>query len=216
MGVMDGGMLSRARRIPRPWRRGALGLLGLALYQLGALVAAPGLDGRVLGEYLRAQRAAGGGGLLALYDRLAGGGLSRGAPLALGVMPYLSAWTFVRLARYAVPAVARVAEREGGGHALRRWTRALTVLLALVQSLGYALFTRSVPGAVAEPGVGHVVRTVLVLTAGALAVMWLGEGLTGDMPDDEREPRVLAAPPPDIDAAVLGAAARPRTTHRSG
>jgi preprotein translocase subunit SecY len=216
-------LVAALRRIPRGWRRGALGVLGLALYQLGASIAAPGFDGSALAAYFRARRAAGNGGLLALYDRLVGGGLSRGALLALGVMPYLSAWAFVRLSRHAFPAVARAAERPDGRRVLRRWTRVLTIVFALVQSLGYALFTQSVPGVVAEPGLGHVLRTMLVLTVGAIAVLWLGEALTGDTDDDEpteeragepgaidpsAERPALAAPPPDVEAVLRPRAER--------
>src|SRR5688572_11777680 len=80
-----------ARRVPESWRRLALALLVLLVCQLGAHVAMPWLDPRALGERFRT----GGVGLLAIYDWIVAGGLSRGAVLALGVMPWLSATLLV-------------------------------------------------------------------------------------------------------------------------
>jgi preprotein translocase subunit SecY len=163
-----------AVRIPAPWRKLPLALLALLVCEVGARVALPGVDARALGEYFRTAP----GSLLALYDWIGGGGLSRGAVLALGVMPWLSATLLVRLARSLVPSL-------GAGRAtLTRWSRALTVGLALVQSYGFAHFAQSVPGAVAEPGAGFVVRTMLVLTLGAVLVMLLGERVTARDDDD--------------------------------
>jgi preprotein translocase subunit SecY len=212
-------------RSRHPLRTAALTLLGVLAVQVGAFVAAPGVNARVLGAYFRALRAR--GGPLVLYDWLAGGGLSRGAWLALGVMPYLSAWAFVRLARVAVPAVRDAAARDDGHTTLRRWTRALTLVLALVQSFGFATFVQRIPGAVARPGTGFVIQMMLVLTAGALAVMWLGERITGDADepgdaDDDvaieparlgraDEPTALGVPAADVAPAVAHA---PAELHR--
>jgi len=172
--------LRGVRRVAAPWRKLALALVALLVCEVGARVALPGVDPRALAAYLRP----GAGGLLALYDWVVAGGVSRGAVLALGVMPWLSATLLVRLARSLAPSL-------GAGRAtLTRWTRALTVGLALVQSYGFAHFAQSVPGAVAEPGAGFVVRTMLVLTLGAVLVMLLGERVTArddDAADDAEE-----------------------------
>jgi preprotein translocase subunit SecY len=67
---------------------------------------------------------------------------------------------------------------EEGRKKLTQWTRYLTVALALVQAYGFALFTQSLPNAVARPGFGFIVQMMLVLTTGAMFVMWLGEQIT--------------------------------------
>lgn len=162
------------RRVPERWRKTGFVLAGLLLCEIGARIAAPGLVGRVLGAYLRR----GGTGLLWLYDRLVGGALSRGGILALGVMPYLSARIFMRLARVVSPALDELHTHEAGRTKLTRWTRVLTVGLALVQSYGFARFALTLPGAVTNPGVGFVPQTMLVLTGGAIAAMLLGEQIT--------------------------------------
>jgi preprotein translocase subunit SecY len=173
--------LRNMRRLPDRWRKAGLVVGGLLLCEIGARIAAPGL-GRALSQYFRQ---GGGQGLLWLYDRLVGGALSRGAVLALGIMPYLSARIFVRIARMAIPAVADMNTHPDGRARLTRWTRALTVGLSLVQSYGVARFAQSLPGVVAIPGPGFVPQTMLVLTAGAVVAMFLGEQITswGDADD---------------------------------
>jgi preprotein translocase subunit SecY len=181
--------LDSMRGIPERWRKTGFVLAGLLLCEIGARIAAPGLVGRVLGDNFRRS---GRGGLLWLYDRLVGGALSRGAVLALGILPYISARIFVRIARAVIPAVGEMWTHDAGRTSLKRWTRALTVGLALVQSYGFARFALSIPGAVANPGAGFVAQTMLVLTGGAIVAMGLGEQITAlndadDTAGDENE-----------------------------
>jgi preprotein translocase subunit SecY len=67
---------------------------------------------------------------------------------------------------------------EEGRKKITQWTRYATVVIALTQAYTYALFTESIPGAVANPGFGSRLIMVLTLTAGAIFVMWLGEQIT--------------------------------------
>jgi preprotein translocase subunit SecY len=67
---------------------------------------------------------------------------------------------------------------EEGRKKLTQWTRYITVVLAIFQAWGFALFTESLQGAVATPGLGFKVQMVLFLTTGAMFVMWLGEQIT--------------------------------------
>jgi preprotein translocase subunit SecY len=181
------------------WRRTGLAIAGLVLCEIGARIVAPSINGPVLAEYLRRT---GGTPLLRLYDWIVGGALSRGAVLALGVMPYLSARIIMRLARVTSPTLAAMAEAEAEQPRLRRWTRALTFGLAAVQSYGFARFAQSVPGVVANPGPLFIAQTMFVLTAGAMGVAWLGERMASpsdaesNAADGEPAPtREPAAPP---------------------
>ncbi len=97
---------------------------------------------------------------------------------ALGIMPYISASIFVQIAGAVVPTVDKMQKDEEGRKKLTQWTRYLTVLLAAIQAYGFALFVQSVPGAVAAPGFGFTAGMMLVLTTGAMFVMWLGEQIT--------------------------------------
>jgi preprotein translocase subunit SecY len=176
-------------KIGQIWKRVGLAAGGLLVLEAGARLLAPGLNPVILGNYLRSS----GTLLLTLYDRLGGGGLSRGGALALGIMPYVSARIMVRLARVAAPSLDAMSDTSRGREKLNRWTRALTVGLALVQSYGFAKFAQGIPGAVAHPGIGFVAQTMLVLTAGSVVAMVVSEQIErpidGDSDDQVVEPR---------------------------
>jgi preprotein translocase subunit SecY len=149
--------------------------LCLVLYRIGAHITAPGVDVVALTSYFENQ---GQGGLLGLYDLFVGGGLSRATVFALGIMPYISASIFVQIAGAVMPMVDKMQKDEEGRKKLTQWTRYVTVAIAVIQAYGFALFTQQLPGAVADVGFAFTAQMVLVLTTGALFVMWLGEQIT--------------------------------------
>jgi preprotein translocase subunit SecY len=168
--------LQNVYKTPELWQKIDFTFLCLLIYRAGAHVTAPGVDVQALTDYFQSQR--GSGGLLGLYDLFVGGGLSRATVFALGIMPYISASIFIQIAGAVVPTVDKMQKDEEGRKKLNQWTRYLTVLLAAVQGYGFALFTASLPNAVARPGFGFIASMVLVLTTGAVFVMWLGEQIT--------------------------------------
>jgi preprotein translocase subunit SecY len=97
---------------------------------------------------------------------------------ALGIMPYISASIFVQIAGAVVPQVEKMQKDEEGRKRINQWTRYATVFLAAVQAWGFALFTESLQGAIAQPGFGFRLQMTFFLTTGALFVMWLGEQIT--------------------------------------
>ena len=136
----------------------------IALIAVGSRITLPGVNSAAVTAFTGNSK----GGLLGLYEMVFQGGLHRGAILGLGIMPYLSARIFMRLWRVVNPK----AEPS------RLRTRILTVTLSLIQATGFALALQRMPGAVAEPGLGFIAKTVLTLTAGSLIAMWFGEQLT--------------------------------------
>src|SRR5436190_5741683 len=151
-------------------------LLCLFIYRIGAHVTAPGVDPAALTDFFKNQ--SGGGGLLGLYDLFTGGQLSRATVFALGIMPYISASIFLQIAGAVVPQVEKMQKDEEGRKKINQWTRYATVFLAAVQGWGFALFTESLQGAVATPGLGFKLEMAFFLTTGAVFVMWLGEQIT--------------------------------------
>ena len=149
-------------------------LLALVIYRVGAHIASPGVNVQALADYVRNSAAA---GFFGLYDML-GGGLSRATVFALGIMPFISASIIFQLAGGVVPIVGKMQKDEEGRNKLTQWTRYTTIFIALSQSYTYALFTESIPGAVANPGLMSRMVMVVTLTAGAIFVMWLGEQIT--------------------------------------
>ena len=165
--------LGNIRSTPELWQKITFTVLCMVLYRLGSHITAPGIDVQALTDYFTQQQ---GGGLLGLYDMFVGGGLSRATVFALGIMPYISASIFVQIAGAVLPNVDKMQKDEEGRKKLTQYTRYFTVLLALIQAYGFALFTASLPAAV--PGPWFTVQMMLFLTTGAVFVMWLGEQIT--------------------------------------
>ncbi len=151
--------------------------LCLLIYRIGAHITAPGIDAVALIDFFKNQ-SQNGGGLLGLYDLFTGGQLSRATVFALGIMPYISASIFVQIAGAVVPQVEKMQKDEEGRKRINQWTRYATVFLAAVQGWGFALFTESLTGAVATPGLAFRLQMTFFLTVGAIFVMWLGEQIT--------------------------------------
>ncbi|HEX9220540.1 MAG TPA: preprotein translocase subunit SecY [Gemmatimonadaceae bacterium] len=147
----------------------------LVIYRVGAHITAPGVDVVALTDFFANK---GKGGLLGLYDLFVGGGLSHATVFALGIMPYISASIFMQIAGVVIPTVEKMQKDEEGRKRVTQWTRYITVVLAAIQGWGFALFTSSLESAVINPGFGFKLQMVLVLTSGAIFVMWLGEQIT--------------------------------------
>ena len=149
-------------------------LMCLAIYRGGAHIATPGVDVQVLADFIRNQA---GQTLFGVYDMFVGGGLSRATVLALGIMPYISASIMFQLAGAVFPMIDKLQKEEEGRKKITQWTRYMTIVLSLGQAYSFALFAEG-QGAVAYPGMGFRLLTVLTLTTGAVFVMWLGEQIT--------------------------------------
>ncbi|HEX9580684.1 MAG TPA: preprotein translocase subunit SecY [Gemmatimonadales bacterium] len=150
-------------------------LLVLAIYRAGAHIATPGVNVQVLSDFVRNQGAQ---TLFGVYDMFVGGGFSRATVLALGIMPYISASIMFQLAGAVFPLVDKLQKEEEGRKKITQWTRYTTIVLAGFQAWAFALFTESLQGAVVNPGWGFRVITTIMLTTGAVFVMWLGEQIT--------------------------------------
>ena len=163
-------------RIPELKAKILFTLLCLAVYRVGAHVTAPGIDVNALKAYAGQLQ----GTAFGIYDMFVGGGLSRATVFALGIMPYISASIMFQLLATVVPTVEKMQkEGEEGRKKLTQYTRYATVVLALFQAYGYAMFLETqVPGAVANPGWGFRMAMILTLVTGAVFIMWLGEQIT--------------------------------------
>ncbi|KAB1066223.1 preprotein translocase subunit SecY [Salibacter halophilus] len=149
--------------------------LGLILvYRLGSFVVLPGVDPIVLEE-----ASEGATGLAALLNIFAGGAFSRASVFALGIMPYISASIIMQLLGIAVPAVQKMQkEGESGRRKINQYTRFLTIAITAGQAPGY-LATQVPDAAVVDPGfMSFTLPSIVILTAGTLFVMWLGEKIT--------------------------------------
>jgi len=167
--------LANIYKTPELWEKIKFTFICLAIYRLGSVVTAPGIDVVAITDFFQNQ---GSGGLLGLYNMFVGGQLSRATVFALGIMPYISASIFVQIAGAVIPTIEKMNKDEEGRKRVTQWTRYGTVALAVVQAWGFAIFTESLQGAVASPGLWFKIQMALFLTAGAIFIMWLGEQIT--------------------------------------
>ena len=146
----------------------------LLIYRLGTKVVLPGIDPTALAN-LKAQTA---GGVMGLLDMFSGGAFSNASVFGLGIMPYISASIIVQLLGIAVPYFQRLQkEGESGRRKMNQITRYLTVGILLLQGPSYVANLRvQVPEAF-NPGFNSI-AAVIILTAGTMFVMWLGERIT--------------------------------------
>lgn len=157
--------------------------LGLLLiYRLGSYVVLPGIDPVIL-EDLTPQ--GGGAGLTGLIDLFAGGAFSRASVFALGIMPYISASIVVQLMGMVVPSFQKMMkEGESGRNKINQITRYLTIVITAAQAIGFLINLKAqfLPAIILRTGdsldLSFVLSTVVVLTAGTMFVMWLGEKIT--------------------------------------
>lgn len=167
--------LAKLWRSPEVREKLTFTIFMLLIYRIGAHIAVPGLDVVALQQQFGALS----GTLFGVYDMFTGGGLSRATIFALGIMPYISASIMFQLLAAVFPTIEKL-QKDGdeGRKKLTQWTRYTTVALAAMQGYGYAAFLQSFPDAVRTPGFTFVFTTVLMLTVGAVFVMWLGEQIT--------------------------------------
>src|SRR6185437_616897 len=153
----------------------------LALYRLGSYIPVPGIDTKAVDQI---QNSFGGGGILNLLNTFTGGGLSRLALFALGIMPYITASIILQLLTVVSPALEKLQkEGEVGQARITQYTRYLTVGLAAAQAIGYTFLFKSQGNTAGTPvftnfNPGTVILIVLCLTAGSVLLMWMGELVT--------------------------------------
>ena len=152
-------------------------LLFLLIYRLGSFVVLPGIDPSQLGQ-LQKQTSE---GLLGLLDMFSGGAFSHASIFALGIMPYISASIVIQLMAIAVPYFQKLQkEGESGQRKVNQITRWLTVIILVFQAPAYlANLTYQLPAeAFAVNGWLFKITSTIILTAGSMFVMWLGERIT--------------------------------------
>ncbi|MBS4060299.1 MAG: preprotein translocase subunit SecY [Bacteroidetes bacterium] len=156
----------------------------ILIYRLGSFVVLPGVDPNMLAN-LQAQTE---GGLLGLLNMFSGGAFSNASIFALGIMPYISASIVIQLLGMAIPYFQRLQrEGESGRRKINQITRYLTVAIVALQAPGYiANLISQLPNeaispfdpSITNPAAFFWISNTIILIAGTLFVMWLGERIT--------------------------------------
>lgn len=152
-------------------------ILLLLVYRLGSFVVLPGIDPTQLAN-LENQAS---GGLLGLLNMFSGGAFGNASIFALGVMPYISASIVIQLLGVMVPYFQKLQrEGESGRRKMNQWTRYLTIAILLLQGPAYVtnLHAQLPASAFLVQGFWYNIFATLILMAGTMFVMWLGERIT--------------------------------------
>ena len=165
--------LGNAWRVPELRRRVLFTAFVLFVYRLGSWLPAPGVNASAIENFFSGS----GGSILGLLNLFSGGALSQFSLFALGIMPYVTASIIVQLLTVVIPRLGELQKEGEAGYAkINQYTRYLTVVLAALQSLGYAVLFQRQDALQANPG--RMTLIVVTLTTGTVLLMWLGEQIT--------------------------------------
>lgn len=184
--------LKRIALIPELRRKIGITILLLIVCRIGVFVPVPGINGELALSYFR-QATGGGQNLFQLVDIFSGGAFAQMTVIALGVMPYISASIILQLLMALMPSLQREVREnpEAGRRKVAKWTRILTVFLAVVQSSLFARYAIQMnfanPGIILPemlrlkvfefPALFYIVF-ITTMTTGTIFLMWIGEQIT--------------------------------------
>jgi preprotein translocase subunit SecY len=154
-------------------------LLLIVIYRIGTHIALPGIDP------LAIKAGGNSNGILGLIDAFSGGAFNQASIFALGIMPYISASIFIQLMTVLVPRFQKMQkEGDSGRKKINQYTRYLTVIVTILQASAYVTYLKGMgqqnPGMILAgfPPAYFWFCSIVVLTAGTLFVMWMGEKIT--------------------------------------
>lgn len=154
-------------------------ILLVLVYRLGCYVVLPGINPNDLDALTAFTNKS---GLMQLLDMFSGGAFSQASIFALGIMPYITASIVIQLAGMVLPSFQKMQrEGESGRQKLNQYTRYLTVLILLLQGPAYLYNLRAQvvnAGGQVEMGLWMVIFLTVILAAGSMFIMWLGERIT--------------------------------------
>ena len=148
-------------------------LILIVVFRLGCYITVPGVNNFALAEVFNGQ------GMASLIDLISGGAFSRLSIFAMSISPYITASIVIQLLGMVIPALERLTKEGGeeGRNKINRYTKLLTVVLALVEGLGIYLSYRS-SGIFIDTSFLTGATVVISLMAGTAVLMWLGEQIT--------------------------------------
>uniref|UniRef100_UPI004048C47F preprotein translocase subunit SecY n=1 Tax=Algoriphagus sp. TaxID=1872435 RepID=UPI004048C47F len=143
----------------------------LIIFRLGSFVVLPGVDPSKLGAAPE--------GIFGLIDTFLGGAFSNASIFGLGIMPYISASIVLQLLTVGVPYFQKMQkDGESGRKRINQITRVLTIAITVAQGIGYVSATILPTGAVMISTSLFMFSSLVLLSAGTMFCMWLGEKIT--------------------------------------
>ena len=166
--------IKNALKTPDVRKRLIYTLILIVLFRLGCYITVPGVNTIVLNEAMTSSN-----GIAGFIDIISGGAFSRFSIFAMSISPYITASIVVQLLAMVIPSLERMAKEGGeeGRKVMNRWTKIITLILALIEAIGIYLSYRNV-GVFINPGWLTGILIVASLVAGTSLLMWLGEQIT--------------------------------------
>lgn len=166
--------IKNALKTPEVRKKLLYTLVLIIVFRLGCFITIPGVDAFALNEAMGSAN-----GIAGLINIISGGAFSRFSIFAMTISPYITASIVIQLLAMVIPALERLAKEGGeeGRQKMNKYTKILTIILAIVESLGIYLSYKS-SGIFVNPGFLTGMLVVLSLVAGTALLMWLGEQIT--------------------------------------
>ena len=166
--------LKNALKTPDVRKRLLYTLLLIVVFRLGCYITVPGVNSIVLNEAMGQNN-----GIAGLIDMISGGAFSRFSVFAMTISPYITASIVIQLLAMIVPSLERLTKEGGeeGRKKINKYTKILTIILALVEGLGIYLSYKST-GIFVDNSFLTGALVVTGLVAGTSVLMWLGEQIT--------------------------------------
>lgn len=165
--------IKNALKTPEVRKKLMYTLILIVVFRLGCYITVPGVDVFKLSEAFNSQ------GIASLIDMISGGAFSRLSIFAMSISPYITASIVIQLLGMVIPSLEKLTKEGGeeGRNKINRYTKILTIVLALIEGVGIYLSYRS-SGIFIDQGFTTGATIVLSLMAGTALLMWLGEQIT--------------------------------------
>ena len=166
--------IKNAFKTPDVRKRILYTLLLIVIFRLGCYITVPGVDSIALNEAMSSTN-----GVAGLIDMISGGAFSRFSVFAMSISPYITASIVIQLLGMIIPSLERLTKEGGeeGRKKINRYTKILTIVLALVEAIGVFVSYRS-SGIFIDTGFSTGALVVISLVAGTSILMWLGDEIT--------------------------------------
>ena len=166
--------IKNAFKTPDVRKRILYTLLLIVIFRLGCYITVPGVNSITLNEAMGTNS-----GVAGLIDIISGGAFSRFSVFAMSISPYITASIVIQLLAMIIPSLERLTKEGGeeGRKKINRYTKILTLVLALIEAIGVFVSYRS-SGIFVNTDFGTAALVVVSLVAGTSILMWLGDEIT--------------------------------------
>ena len=151
-------------------------LVLIVIFRLGCYITIPGVDALALDEAMKNSN-----GIAGLINLISGGAFARFSIFAMSITPYINASIIIQLLGFVIPSLERLTKEGGeeGRQKINKYTKILTIILALIEGLGlYFSYSSSSVQIFIKPGFLTAAMVVIGFMAGTSILIWLGEQIT--------------------------------------